>query len=86
MGILIDRPIWWFKGQRWSHLVSDVSYEELHRFADALGIPRRAFQGDHYDLPEEYLAQALAAGAELVDPRVLLRALKRAGLRRRPAT
>lgn len=85
MAILIDRPIWWFRGERWSHLVSDVSFDELHRFAGSLGIPRKAFQGDHYDLPERYLDQALAAGARLVDPRELLRAIVKAGLRRRPS-
>ena len=40
MAVLIDEPIWWFKGRRWSHLVSDVSYDELHEFADQTGIPR----------------------------------------------
>ena len=44
MTILIDKPIWPFRGERWSHLVSDVSYEELHGFANELGIPRTAFQ------------------------------------------
>jgi Protein of unknown function (DUF4031) len=34
MAVLIDAPIWWFRGRRWSHLVSDVSYEELHAFAE----------------------------------------------------
>jgi hypothetical protein len=64
--------------------VSDVSYDELHHFASRLGVPRKAFQGDHYDLPERYLTVALEAGAKLVDPRTLLRSLKDAGLRRRP--
>ncbi|NNN15390.1 MAG: DUF4031 domain-containing protein [Acidimicrobiaceae bacterium] len=79
--ILVDRPIWHFKGKRWSHLVSDHSYEELHSFAGALGVPRRAFQGDHYDIPEEYVPLALDLGAHQVDPRQLLARLKAAGLR-----
>lgn len=62
--------------------MSDVSYDELHEFAQALGVPRRGFQGDHYDIPERLLASAVAAGAELVDPRVLLARLRAAGLRR----
>ena len=50
MAVLIDSPVWPWRGRRWSHLVSDVSYEELHAFAGTeLGIPRRAFQGDHFD-------------------------------------
>ena len=28
----------------WCHLVSDASFEELHAFAERLGIPRRFFQ------------------------------------------
>jgi hypothetical protein len=33
--------------------VSVESYDELHAMAAALGIPRRAFQGDHYDVPAD---------------------------------
>lgn len=65
--------------------MSDVSYDELHEFAAANGIPRRGFQGDHYDIPEEYRADLIAAGAEVVESRVLLRRLKGAGLRLTPA-
>jgi hypothetical protein len=46
-----------------------------------LGIPRRAFQGDHYDVPEELYAEAVAAGAEPVGCRELLQRLMAAGLR-----
>ena len=84
MTILVDRPIWHFRGERWSHLVSDTSLEELHDFAASIGVPRRAFQGDHYDIPEYLLDAAIDAGAELVDPRVIVRRLRAAGLRRRP--
>ena len=64
------------------HLVSDESLEELHLFASRIGLPRRAFHGDHYDLPAEWRARAIEAGAEPVDPRVLVRRLRDAGLRR----
>ena len=80
--VLIDTPVWPWRGRRWSHLVSDVSYEELHAFVAAeLGIPRRAFQGDHYDIPEDLYAVAVAAGAEPVGARELLSRLLGAGLR-----
>ena len=36
MAILIDKPLWWHRGERWSHLVSDVSYDELHAFVALL--------------------------------------------------
>jgi hypothetical protein len=82
VAVLIDTPVWPFRGRRWSHLVSDVSHDELHAFAaTALDIPRRAFQGDHYDVPEELYDAALAAGAEAVGCRELLHRLLAAGLR-----
>ncbi|MGC8481433.1 MAG: DUF4031 domain-containing protein [Acidimicrobiales bacterium] len=82
MGILVDRPLWWFRGERWAHLVSDESFAELHRFASSIGIPRRAFQGDHYDIPESRLDDVIAAGARPVDPREIVRALREGGMRR----
>lgn len=81
MTILVDEARWVWRGQRWAHLVSDASYEELHAFAGALGIPRRAFQGDHYDVPSELRAQAVAEGAQPTDSRELVRRLRAAGLR-----
>lgn len=85
MAVLIDEPRWWFRGRRWSHLVSDVSLAELQTFADAAGMPRHIFQGDHYDIPEEHYADMLAAGAVPTPSRVLLRRLHAAGLRLGPA-
>jgi hypothetical protein len=66
----------------WSHLVSDVSYDELHFFAEELGVPRRAFERDHYDLPSHRYADAVAAGAIEVSSREVVRLLYAAGLRR----
>ena len=84
MALLIDSPVWPWRGRKWSHLVSDESYEELHAFVQGeLGIPRRAFQGDHYDIPEDLYDIAVAAGAEPVGARELLSRLRAAGLRLR---
>jgi Protein of unknown function (DUF4031) len=54
---------------RWSHLLAD-SDDELHAFAERLGLRRGWFQcrGDrrhhaHYDLPERSRPDALALGA-----------------------
>jgi hypothetical protein len=47
----------------WCHMVSDVDFEELHEFAAQLGIPRRRFQGDHYDLHAELRERAVELGA-----------------------
>lgn len=81
MALLIDPPIWPAHGRGWSHLVSDTSIDELHAFARRLSIEPRAFEGDHYDIPEELYAAVVAAGAHEVASRELLRALQRSGLR-----
>lgn len=83
MSVLIDPPTWPGHGRLWSHLVSDTSYAELHAFAESLGIPRRAFERDHYDVVEDRYAAALAAGARAVSSREVVAALHAAGLRRR---
>ena len=64
--------------------MSDDSLAELHDFAQANGIPRRGFQGDHYDVPEDYRAPLIAAGAVVVESRELVRRLRAAGLRLSP--
>jgi hypothetical protein len=81
--ILVDPAVWPWRGRRWAHLVSDESYDELHRFAERLGIPRRAFQGDHYDVPAALRDHAISIGATAVDSRDLVRRLRQAGLRQR---
>lgn len=65
--------------------MSDRSLDELHAFADSVDIPRRGFQGDHYDIPEEHRPAMVAAGAVEVDSRELVRRLRAAGLRLSPA-
>jgi hypothetical protein len=81
--ILIDPPNAAGYGRLWSHLASDVSYEELHAFAATLGIPPRGFDRDHYDVPAERYADVVAAGATPVSSRELVQRLVAAGLRRR---
>ncbi|GGR61193.1 MULTISPECIES: DUF4031 domain-containing protein [Streptomyces] len=82
MTLYVDPPAWPGHGRLWSHLVSDASYDELHAFAARLGLPRRAFDGDHYDLPERRYADAVAAGAVEVSSREVVRLLRESGLRR----
>lgn len=82
MTVLVDAAIWPFEGRKWAHLVSDTSFDELHAFVEQLGIPRRAFQGDHYDVPTDYRDRAIELGAEAVTSRELVRRLRAAGLRR----
>jgi hypothetical protein len=81
MTVLIDRPAWPAHGTLWSHLVSDVSLQELHAFAERAGVPRRAFDLDHYDVPAERYDELVALGAEQVTMRQLVERLRGSGLR-----
>ena len=81
MALLIDPPLWPRHGRVWGHLVSDTSLDELHAFARSLGIPERGFDLDHYDVPEDMHEQLIAAGAQLIDGRDLVRRLRASGLR-----
>lgn len=83
MTILVDEAVWPLRGDLWAHLISDMSYDELHAFAAQLGIPRRGFQGDHYDVPSGVRESALRLGAEAVSSRELVRRLRASGLRAR---
>jgi hypothetical protein len=65
----------------WAHLVSDESLTELHAFAASAGIPPRAFDHDHYDVPENRHADLVALGAEPVSGLDLARRLEASGLR-----
>jgi hypothetical protein len=81
--IYIDPPIWPGHGHLWSHMISDHSYEELHNFATRIGIPKRGFERDHYDVIADRYGVAVAAGARPVSSREIVALLTAAGLRRR---
>ncbi|MGV8967125.1 MAG: DUF4031 domain-containing protein [Cellulomonas sp.] len=84
MTVLVDPPLWPRHGKLWSHLISDESLAELHAFAAAAGIPDRAFDRDHYDVPDDLLDRLITQGAEPVGTRELVRRLRASGLRIRP--
>lgn len=81
MAIYLDPPLWPAHDTHFSHLISDTSLTELHAFAAAAGIPERAFDGDHYDVPERRFDDLVAAGAIPVEARILVRRLIASGLR-----
>jgi hypothetical protein len=81
MTVLIDEPIWPAHDTLWSHLVSDASLDELHAFATEAGISRRAFDRDHYDVPQERYRQLVSAGAQPVTIREMVTRLRASGLR-----
>ncbi|GIH17589.1 DUF4031 domain-containing protein [Rugosimonospora africana] len=85
--LYIDRAVWPGRGRAagrlWAHLISDVSYEELHAFAELLGAPRQGFERDHYDIPESLVTVAVWLGALPVSGREIVARLYTGGLRRR---
>ncbi|MHA7279996.1 DUF4031 domain-containing protein [Arthrobacter sp. MDT2-2] len=81
MAVLIDPPSWPAHGTVFSHLVSTSSLEELHAFAAAAGIPHRAFDEDHYDVPARRYRELVEQGALEVSGTELVRALIASGLR-----
>lgn len=81
MAILIDPPRWPAHDTLWSHVISDASYDELHRFATRLSLPRRAFDLDHYDVPASLYERAIELGAKPVESRDVVFLLQQSGLR-----
>ena len=81
MAILIDPPHWPAHDTLWSHLISDTSYDELHEFARKLGVPRKGFDLDHYDVPAARYAHAIELGANPVRARDIVHHLRASGLR-----
>ncbi|CAL4859589.1 DUF4031 domain-containing protein [Microbacterium sp. MM2322] len=81
MAILVDTAMWPAHGRLWAHLVSDSDLDELHAFAAAHGIPPRAFDRDHYDVPDDAIERLVAGGAEQVGAHELVRRLIASGLR-----
>jgi len=79
--VLVDAPLWPAHGRLWAHLVSDESLDELHDFARAHDVPARAFDLDHYDVPQEMIPRLVAAGAQQVQGKELVRRLIASGLR-----
>jgi hypothetical protein len=84
--LYVDQPRWTGTGRAagrlWAHLASDARFAELHAFAEALGVPRRGFDRDHYDIPESLVPLAVWLGARPVTSREIVRRLRAAGLRR----
>jgi hypothetical protein len=80
--LYIDTPRWPAHGRLWAHLISDVSTAELHAFAELIGLRRRAFERDHYDVTADAARIAVWLGARPVPSREIVERLVAAGLRR----
>lgn len=68
------------RGTLWCHLTTDGDLEELHVFAERMGIPRRAFHLQkslpHYDLTPDMRERALALGAVYKHAKTQIRELR----------
>lgn len=68
MAVYVDEAIWYWQGLRWCHLLAD-DLDELHRFAQRLGVYRSSYQGPpktripHYDITGFERRKALVLGA-----------------------
>ena len=66
MSVYVDDAVTLWRGRRWAHLMADT-LPELHAMAEALGLPRRAFQdktsGAHYDVDAGLRERAILLGA-----------------------
>lgn len=52
------------------HMIADTE-DELHRMADVIGVARRWYQGDHYDIALSKRALAVHHGAVEISMRTL---------------
>ena len=70
MGCYVDDMRAKFGRMTMCHLIADTD-DELHAMADRIGVARKWFQGDHYDLALSRRALAVAAGAQEITRREL---------------
>ena len=82
MTILVDELIDWPGQGLWCHMVSDLNIDELHQFAEQIGLRRSWFQHKvprhpHYDLRPPLRAKAVAAGAREVTSDEMIQVLWR---------
>lgn len=74
MAVYVDNPVWEWRGRLWCHLLAD-SLEELHSFANELGLKPEWFQKKarfpHYDVTENLREKALKLGAVAANNRTI---------------
>ena len=63
-------PAGQFGRMKMSHMIADTE-TEMHAMADRIGVARRWYQGDHYDIALSKRALAVAAGAREITWRQL---------------
>jgi hypothetical protein len=80
MAVYVDTMQAPYKGMLMCHMIADCE-QELHAMAAAIGMQRKSYQGDHYDIPMHMKQLALQNGAREISMRELaaLVFLQRAG-------
>lgn len=82
MAIYVDDAFISWRNNRWCHLISDeATDDELHAFAQKIGLKRQWYQGDHYDVSAGMRWTAIREGAIPIGKREL--AIKHSDKRRR---
>lgn len=80
MAVYIDDCRLAWKGKQWCHMVADT-VEELHHFAQLLGLRRDWFQDrtmyPHYDITLNVKERALSLGAQLGDKKAIVACAKK---------
>jgi hypothetical protein len=74
-------PIGRFGRMKMSHMIADTD-DELHAMADKIGVMRRWFQGDHYDISITKRELAIQHGARAITLKqcACMAALRKRGL------
>lgn len=75
-------PMGKFRRMRMSHMIADTE-DELHKMAAAIGVARRWYQGDHYDVCMSARTKAVKLGAKEIEMRELARLSRKEGLPRK---
>jgi len=80
MAVYVDDAVWPWRGQLWCHLLAD-SLDELHQFAQSIGLKKEWFQGHtkypHYDMNENRRKIAVKKGAIEIDKRTTIEKAKK---------
>jgi len=62
VAVYVDDMFAPYRGMKMSHMLADTE-EELHAMADSIGVNRKWYQGDHYDVCLSKRAAAVRLGA-----------------------
>ena len=70
MTVYVDTMQAPFRGMLMCHMIADTEHE-LHAMAAAIGMPRKRYQRDHYDIPMDMKELAMRNGAREIGMREL---------------